>query len=260
MADQVQLDAQPRDETGSGVSRRLRARGRIPAVVYGSGVESRPLHVDSLDLYHALHTPAGLNALINLQVDGDVHLTLARELQRHPVRGDLYHVDFVALDPEERIRVEIPVRLHGAEKVAAPGVVTQILHSVPILVRPMDIPDGFDLEVGDMVMGDVQRVSDIDLPADGEFDIEIDRTVVTVSAPTEIEEEEEEEVPAALADLMEGFEGEELTEEELAERLEEAREAAEEAGEEFEGIPEEIAEGEPEAEEGAEAEEAGDES
>lgn len=237
MAEQIELQAERRQETGKSAARRLRDQGRIPAVVYGSNVDSTNLHVDALDLYHVLHTSAGLNVLIRLQVDGDEHLTLARELQRHPVRGDLFHVDFIALDPEQHIRVEIPVSLRGSENVSAPGVVTQILHSVPILVSPLDIPDRFELEVGDMVIGDVLRVEDIDLPERAEFDIEVDRTVVTVVAPTEIEEEEEEaEVPPALADLMAGLEGEELTEEELAERLEEAREAAEEAGEEFPGV------------------------
>ncbi|MBW3576999.1 MAG: 50S ribosomal protein L25/general stress protein Ctc [Actinobacteria bacterium] len=212
MAEQVKLVADTRTDSGRSVARRLRANGRVPAVVYGRGVEPTKLHVDARDLYHALHTSAGLNALIRLQVDGDEHLTIAREVQRHPVRGDVLHVDFVALHRQQLIRVEVPIHLEGLEEVASPGVVNHVLHTVPLRVRPLDIPDSFTLSVVDLVIGDVLRVEDIQLPQGAEFDIEEDRTVVTVTAPTVIEapEEEEPETAAALepeeAPLAEGQE------------------------------------------------------
>lgn len=240
MAEQVKIVAEKRSDTGKGVARRLRAEGRIPAVVYGAGVDATAVHINQMDLYHALHTSAGGNVLIRLEVDGDEHLTLARDVQRHPVRGDVLHTDFVALDRDSRIRVEIPIHLDGSEDVAAPGVVQHVLHTVPVLVRPLDIPDYFTLQVGDMVIGDTLRVDDIDLPEGAEFDIEEDRTIVTVSAPTILEEPEEEpEIPEELAELMAELEEEDLTEEEIAERIAEAEAAAEEAAE---GEP---AEGEP---------------
>lgn len=204
MADQVTIVAESRTASGKGVAGRLRADGRVPAVVYGAEVDATPVHVDALELFHAIHTEAGTNVLINLQVDGDEHLTILREVQRHPVRGDVLHVDFVALQRGIRIRVEVPVHLEGAEDVAAPGVVQHVLHTVPIQVRPLDIPSAFTLEVGEMVIGDVLRVEDLELPEDAEFDIEPDRTVVSVVAPTVIEEEPDEELPedaaAALPD------------------------------------------------------------
>lgn len=244
MAEQVQLTAERRTETGKGPAGRLRASGRIPAVMYGAAVDdTTSLHVDARDLYHVLHTPAGMNVIVRLQLDGDEVLAMPRELQRHPVRGDLFHVDFVTIDRDTLVRVEVPVRLQGGEKVAAPGVVTHILHHIPIRVGPLDIPDQFELDVADMEIGDTLRVEEIDLPEGAEFDIEADRTVVTITAPTIVEEDEEEaEVPEGLAAIMAGLEeGEELTEEELQERLEAARAEAAEAGEEFpEGIPDEI--------------------
>lgn len=254
MAEQVKIVAEKRSDAGKGVARRLRAEGRIPAVVYGADVESTAIHIDQMDLYHALHTSAGGNVLIRLEIDGDEHLTLARDVQRHAVRGDVLHTDFVALDRDSRIRVEIPVHLEGTEDVAAPGVVQHVLHTVPVLVRPLDIPDYFTLEVGDMVIGDTLRVDDIDLPEGAEFDIESDRTIITVSAPTILEEPEEEpEIPEELAELMAELEEEDLTEEEIAERIAEAEAAAEEAveGEEPEG--EEVVEGEEPADEDDEA-------
>jgi large subunit ribosomal protein L25 len=214
MAEQVKIVAEPRSDAGKGVARRLRAEGRVPAVVYGSGVDATPVHVDVLDLYHALHTSAGANVLIRLQVDGEEHLTIPREVQKHPVRGDLLHADFVALDRDSLIRVEVPVHIEGMEEVEAPGVVQHVLHAVPIHVPPLDIPESFVLEVGDMVIGDVLRVEDIALPSGAEFDIETDRTVVTVTAPTIIEEPEPEEV--------ELLEGEEMPEDVDAEAPEEA--------------------------------------
>jgi large subunit ribosomal protein L25 len=230
MAEQVKLVAEVRDLSGSSVSRRLRRTGRVPAVVYGSGVGATRLHVDGLELYHALHTPAGINVLIRLQIDGDEHLTLPRDVQRHPVRGDLFHVDFVALDRDQLIRVEVPVHLEGAEDVASPGVVQHVLHTVPIRVRPLDIPDSFALHVADMAIGDVLRVEDLQLPEGAEFDIETDRTIVTVSAPTVLEAPEELEVPDTIQDIMQGLEGEELSADELEQRIAAAQEAAE-AGE-----------------------------
>lgn len=227
MAEQVKIVAEPRDDAGKGFARRLRASGRVPGVVYGTGVASTPVHVDVLDLYHALHTTAGANVLIRLQIDGDEHLTIPREIQRHPVRGDLIHADFVALDRDSLIRVEVPVHLEGAEEVEAPGVVQHVLHTVPIHVPPLDIPESFTLDVEDMVIGDVLRVEDITLPSGAEFDIETDRTVVTVVAPTIIEEEEEEEEIS----LLEELEAEGLSEEEIEARLEAAEAAAEEEAE-----------------------------
>lgn len=240
MAEQVQLTAEKRTETGKGPAGRLRAQGRIPAVMYGAAVDgTTSLHIDASDLYHVLHTSAGMNVIVQLQVDGDEILAMPRELQRHPVRGDLFHVDFVTIDRDTLVRVEVPVRLNGTEKVAAPGVVTHILHDIPIRVRPLDIPDQFELDVASMEIGDTLRVEDIEMPEGAEFDTEADRTVVTITAPTIVEEEAEEaEVPEGLAAIMAGLEeGEELTEEELQERLEAARAEAAEAGEE---IPEEI--------------------
>lgn len=224
MVEQVTIAAAHRDKTGTNVARRLRRAGRMPAVLYGAGVGSRPVDVEVHDVDRALRTSAGKNVLIRLRLDGEEHLTIPRGIQRHPVRGDLLHVDFVVLDPSQRVRVEVPVQLEGVDDVEFPGVVSQIEHAIPIAVPPMEIPESFTLRVGDMTVGDVLRVADIDLPQEAELDIEPDRTVVTVTAPTTLEVEEEEAVPEALADIMEG----EVPEEELEERLEAAQTEMEE--------------------------------
>ncbi len=111
MSKQVTLAAEPRTELGKGPTGRLRRTGRVPAIVYGYEVEPTALHVDALELYHALHTEAGRNVMIRLEVAGDTTLVFARDLQIHPVRQEVVHVDFLAVDRNAQISVEIPVHL-----------------------------------------------------------------------------------------------------------------------------------------------------
>ena len=244
MAQQVKLAASARTGRGKGPARRLRHEGRVPAVVYGRGVEATPVSVDALELYHVLHGPAGLNALIRLVVDGDEHLTIARELHRHPVRGDILHVDFYAVDRDRPIHVDVPIHLTGQDDIEAGGVVAQVRYSLPLRVKPLEVPDHLELDIAGMQVGDVTRVADLRLPADAHSELDADEPVVSVTIPTVVEEPEEE-VPV-LAELP-PEELAALPEEERA-RLEAAAEAAAEAAEgEVEGEaapPDEAGEGE----------------
>lgn len=224
MADQIRLQANRRERTSKGVVNQLRRDGRVPGIMYGYKVDPTPVDVDALDLYHALHTEAGMNALLLLDIEGDSepHLTVARDLQRHPVRRDTLHVDFLAVDKDSPISVEVPVHTVNEEESADDqGVLNQILYTVPILVRPLDVPNYFELDLTGMAINDVLRVEDLagQLPAGAEFDIELERTVLTVNAPISEEEleameeeagqeaeepeligEEPKEAPAAAAD------------------------------------------------------------
>lgn len=226
---QVDLTADPREQRGSGPAGRLRREGRTPAVLYGHDVESTPVSVESLELYHALSTEAGGNVLIRLRLNGDEHLTLVRDVQRHPVKGDVLHVDLVAVDPEEKITVEVPVELTDeASARESGGVVNLILHTVPVEVEPLAVPNTVTLSVADMEIGDTRRASDIELPETAELAIDPDRTVVTINAPDIIEEPEETPDLTALEDL---------TEEELAALEELEPEIEGEPGEEPGGVP-----------------------
>ena len=193
MADQIRLQANRRERTSKGAVKQLRRDGRVPGIMYGYKVDPTPVDVDALDLYHALHTEAGMNALLLLDIDGDSepHLTVARDLQRHPVRRDTLHVDFLAVDKDSPISVEVPVHTTNEEESADDqGVLNQILYTVPILVRPLDVPNYFELDLTGMAINDVLRVEDLaeQLPAGAEFDIELERTVITVNAPVSDEE------------------------------------------------------------------------
>lgn len=186
MSDRLQLIATTRTELGKGATGRLRKTGRVPGIVYGYQIEPTPVHVDALELFHALHTEAGTNALIRLEVDGEVHLTVARDIQRHVVKREMHHVDFLAVNKDVQISVEIPVHLTDEDDLGDDaGVVNQILYTVPILVKPLDVPNSLELSIAGMEIGDVRRIEDLGdiLPVGAEFDIEPDRVIITINAP-----------------------------------------------------------------------------
>lgn len=208
MPEQVTLAAARRDELGSGPARRLRKQGRVPAVLYGHGVEPTPISLDARELYHALHTPAGLNVLIRLELDGAEHLTVPREVQRHPVRDDLLHVDLLAVSAEQRITAEVPVHLVGEEDVEPGGIVSQMLHTLPVRAPVLAVPNYLEVDLSGRGIGDVVRAGDVPLPPDVELDIDPDRTVVTIEAPAAepVEEVEVAEEVAAATEAEEAAE------------------------------------------------------
>jgi large subunit ribosomal protein L25 len=213
MSNQVSLRAEVRSQLGKGPTNRLRKEGRVPGIMYGYEVQPTSVAVDALELYHALHTAAGTNVLIKLEIDGDdaTHLCVARDLDRHAVRGDIVHMDFLAVDKNARIVAEVPVHLADVEDVQKDtgGVVNHVLYTVPILVRPLDTPNYLELSVDGMEIGDVKRIEDLraHLPEGAEFDIDPERTVVTVNPPDILEEPTEEaiegEIPEGAEDASE---------------------------------------------------------
>ena len=213
MSKQVSLAAQPRSGNGKGEARALRRDGRVPAIAYGTDLNPTPISVDALELYHALHTDAGANAVLRLEVGGDQHLALAREIQRHPVRRDVMHVDFVTVSRNVKVSVDVPIHLEGAEE--APGnqeggVISQELYALPVEVLPLEVPDSISLDVSQMNVGDTLRVADLTLPSGVEATVDEETTVVTCVAPTlDLPEPTEE-----AAEGEEGAEGEGATGEE----------------------------------------------
>ena len=140
---EITLAAQAGRPTGSGACNRLRAAGRIPAVVYGHGMDPLAISVEGRELRSALTTEAGLNALLSLDVDGSSHLTLAREIQRHPVRHTIAHVDFLVVNRNEKVTADVPVTLTGeAQQVAMnQGVIEQPLISLTVSMLPRPHPE-----------------------------------------------------------------------------------------------------------------------
>jgi large subunit ribosomal protein L25 len=232
--DQVSLQAEPRDIVGSRPARRLRRTGKVPAILYGRGLDPMNLTVDRRDLYAALHTEAGSNALINLEVEGTKkpYLTVAREIQRHPVRGEIDHLDFISISLEERITADVGIEFLGVPiSVREEGALVEtIRNSVTVEALPLDIPASIPLDISEMALNDTLKVADLPAIEGVEYQDDPDASVVTVIIPRIIEPEE----PEALeGELLEGEEGELLEGEEgeVAEGDEASDAAAEESEE-----------------------------
>lgn len=174
----------------------------MPAVLYGHGIAPQSLAVDRKALRAALAHEAGLNALIELEVDGTRHLAMARQLQRDPLKGIVSHVDFVIVRRDEVVSVEVPVRLVGeaTEVERADGLVEQQLFELTVHAKPADIPNSVEVDISGLAIGDAIRVSDLNLPAGVTTDLDPEDPVVLAQASRRAEEEAEGEGDAAEGD------------------------------------------------------------
>jgi large subunit ribosomal protein L25 len=194
--DEVSLVADVGRVKGSSESRRLRKAGKVPGVLYGHGIEPIDVAVGSRELRAALTSDSGLNALISLDVDGKRHLAMARQLQRHPTRRSIDHVDFVIVRRDEVITAEVPVHLVGeAEEVErADGMVEQSMFALEVHAKPADIPNAIEVDISGLGLGEAIRVADLTLPAGVSTEVDPEELVVAgtttrMAAETEAEEE-----------------------------------------------------------------------
>lgn len=215
---EVTLRAETGREPGSRSSRRLRRMGMVPAVIYGKDLAPVAVAVDAHDLYVALHTEAGVNALINLETEGaDSQLTMAREVQRHPVRGDIVHVDFVKISLTEKTQVEVTIELTGeSEGVKEGGIIETIRNSIHVEALPTDIPQSIVVDITELGIGDTLRIGDLPEIEGVDYLGDDDDPVVTVVIPAAVEAEEAAEEEEGLEEGAEE-EGAEAEAEEEAE-------------------------------------------
>lgn len=231
---ELSLKARTRTDSGKGVARKARAEGYVPGVLYGVDVaKTTPLLIEAREMQRALSTEAGLNVLVNLEVDGSTHFTMLREVQRDILRGDVLHVDFFAIDRDTKIEANVPVHLVGeARGVKEGGVVEHHLWELHIKALPTAVPNSIDADITELGIDDHLTVSQIPLPEGVEVLDDPDRFVVSVVEPQIIE----------LPEEMEPAEGEELEEGEVPEGEEAAAEGEEAAGEADEAPSEEAKE------------------
>jgi large subunit ribosomal protein L25 len=165
--EQVILAASNNRDTGTRTSRRLRHAGAVPAVIYGLGADPEPVSVRWSDLRRSLTTEAGANVVIELDIEGAKQLAIVKDIQRHPVRRDVIHVDFMRVSPDREVEISIPIGLTGtAEKVAAKrGTVDQAMFELRAFARPADIPVRIQVDVTAMEVGTVIKVDDLELPS-----------------------------------------------------------------------------------------------
>ena len=177
---EIQLVAETGRESGTRSSKRLRREGKIPGVVYGHGTDPIPVAVDARELRHALNTEAGVNALINLSIDGKSQLTMPRVLQRHPVRHTVTHVDFQVVSRDEVMSAEVPFQLIGEahEVTSNDGVVEQAMFTLTIHATPSAIPSHIEVDISGLAIGDAIRVGDLKLPTGVTTEVDPDEAVV----------------------------------------------------------------------------------
>ena len=187
----AQLSATPRDGTGKGVARSLRASGRIPGIIYGHGREPQALAIDTRELEKLLSKISAESTVIELTLDGKSAQTLIREIQRHPFKRQILHVDFQELVAGEKIIVRLPIVLSGVPDGVRQdgGVLDQTLRELEVEVDPANIPSHIEIDVTPLKIGDSIHVRDVKLPEGVEVITELDSSVCVVSAPRAVVEE-----------------------------------------------------------------------
>jgi large subunit ribosomal protein L25 len=205
MTEQITLSAAMRSDTGKGAARQLRRDGLIPAVIYGHGDESAHVQLNADEVEHLLGRVSAATTVIGLEVGKKkAQKVLIREIQRHPFKPVILHIDFFQIREDEKIRVAIPVHLDGRpEGVEAGGILQQIRHELQVECLPGDIPEGFHIDVSALVVGDSLHIGDLDSGGVAVLE-DPDLTICTVVPPTVMVVEEEE-----VEEELEGVEVEE---------------------------------------------------
>src|SRR5437899_7779412 len=152
--------------------------------MYGLETDTANLTVPGRELTHILAGESGANTLITLEVDGEEHLALARQIQRHPTRGDVLHVDFIRVRRDVAVAAEVPVHLVGEpEGVRDGGILEQLLFSLSVEAKPEDIPPAIEVDVSELSIGDQMHLSDLRLPPGVAAQQEPTELVVQVVVP-----------------------------------------------------------------------------
>ena len=209
---ETKLTAERRDDHGKGVARKLRAAGRIPAVLYGHDQETQSLSVDGHDMFKVLHTSAGANVLVDLKVDKEEHLVLPREIQRNHIKGTIVHVDFLVVSRTETIQVNVEIIDIGeAPGVKQGGVVDHHLREVLVECFPQDVPEHLEADVSGLDLNDVLHVSDLVAPKGVTILTNPEETVLAVIVPAVLKTEADLTIAgeeAAVVEEPEAAEGE----------------------------------------------------
>lgn len=197
MAKQVKLKAEHRSETGRSAVRKLKARGIIPAVIYGGKDKPQPLQVSARDINTILSHASGENILVELEIEGEKggRTALLQEIQHSPVGGNVLHLDFHAVSMDEKIEADVPVEAIGVANGVKNfgGLLEQSLRSLTIECLPRDLPDRITVDVSALNIGDSIHVRDMQLPSGVVAKVQSDLTAFSVLAPV-VEEE-----PVAVA-------------------------------------------------------------
>lgn len=210
--DRLKLEVREREDIGSRRARRLRAEGLVPGVLYGNG-QARPIVVPERELRTAVTGPSGLHAILDVVIEGQktVHPSILAEYQRDPVRGTISHVDLREVRLDQPIHATVAIQLVGeAAGVKTGGMLSLVARELHVEALPADVPEHVDVDVTDMEVGDVLRLSDLPaIPNVTVLDDPHETVIATVSVPRGFAElEEAEAAEAAEAEAAEGEEAE----------------------------------------------------
>ena len=206
MAEAITVSAQKREITGKGSARAQRKGGRIPAIIYGDKKTPLSISVDGRDIERLYQSPRFFTQIFVLQVDGEKHEVLARDLQLHPVTDGPIHIDFMRFNNETRVVLLIPVTFINEDLspgLKRGGVLNIVRREVELLCSPLNMPGELVFDVDGLDIGDAIHIGSIELPDGVATTTDRDFTVATIAAPTLMPSDEEEE------EDVEGEEGEE---------------------------------------------------
>ncbi|HWK44138.1 MAG TPA: 50S ribosomal protein L25/general stress protein Ctc [Stellaceae bacterium] len=203
MTEIVTLAAQMRDRAGKGAARATRRAGRIPAVIYGDKKEPVMVSLDPKTLKIELNKSGFFAKLVDLQIDGQTHRTLPRDVQLHPVSDEPLHVDFLRVSATTRITVEVPVHFDNADKspgLKRGGMLNIVRHEIELHCEANSIPERINIDLTGYDIGDSVHISAVTLPAGATPVInERDFTIATIAAPTVAKADEAADAETAAA-------------------------------------------------------------
>ena len=199
MSESFEVNAVSRKDQGKGASRRLRHDGKVPGVIYGAGKDPVSITLNQNELFHHLENEAFYSHILDVNVDGTAEQVILKDMQRHPSKPIVMHVDFLRVDAKSKLRVNVPLHFINEETspgVKAGGLVTHTLTEVSVICLPKDLPEFIEADLGAMEMDATFHLSDVKLPAGVEM-VELshgeghDQTVAAIHMPRGAKEEEE---------------------------------------------------------------------
>ena len=197
MSEEFNLIAEMRDDQGKGASRRLRRQGKVPAVIYGAGRDPRNLMFDHNKVLHQLEDPSFYSSILNIKVGEKSRAAIVKDIQRHPSKKQIIHIDLQRIVEDEQIKMQIPIHYLGEEDAVGVkiggGTVTKLMTELEISCLPKDLPEFLEVDISDLELDQMLNVSDISLPEGVEIsDImkEQDQAIVSIQEIKEIIEED----------------------------------------------------------------------
>jgi large subunit ribosomal protein L25 len=195
-----ELEAEPRGDVGKGASRRLRREGKLPGVVYGSKKDATSITLKHSDLVHQLDNEAFYSHILTLNIGKEKEQVILKDLQRHPYKPTILHIDFQRIDEKEKLTIRVPIHFINETRCIGVkqggGVISHIMNEIEILCLPKDLPEFIEVDLENVNVGDAVHLADLKLPEGVECYAMLhggdgDQPVATVHVPRVAEEEEQ---------------------------------------------------------------------